>query len=177
MLYIFSKTAMLYPTQLSANQYIRMILFLLFSLHLAEHTVLSGQVPGDLAMVCQESTQCLELFHFKRMCGFFFFFACTGTFIWLTPKLCERHNLLVIWNFTKIQWLETAMNIAIKEEYTLMEGISLLDHFLVTELLLTRWWYKVQNKILFTTFVNAVITKYLTVKQYDHSLYLIIVFP
>ena len=48
-----------FPTQL-------MIFFLLFSLYLAEHTVLYRHVSEYLAILCQESTQCLGLFSLTK---------------------------------------------------------------------------------------------------------------
>lgn len=43
-----------------------MIFFLLFSLYLAEHTVLYRHVSEYLAILCQESIECLGLFSLTK---------------------------------------------------------------------------------------------------------------
>lgn len=65
-LHFFSKAAYAVPYKVNVYQYIYMIFFLLFSLYLAEHTVLYRHVSEYLAILCQESTQCLGLFSLTK---------------------------------------------------------------------------------------------------------------
>lgn len=62
----FSKAAYAVSYKVNVYQYIYIIFFLLFSLHLAEHRVLYRHVSEYLAMLCQESTQCLGLFSLTK---------------------------------------------------------------------------------------------------------------
>lgn len=67
----FPKAAYAVPYKVNVYQYIYMIFFLLFSLYLAEHTVLYRHVSEYLVIVCQESTQCLGLFSLTKNVWFF----------------------------------------------------------------------------------------------------------